>query len=93
MPSVASAMKREGVRPGVPDLMLPVARCGVHGLFLEMKAGGGRLSALQIRWRDLLTAQGYGVATCFSYEEARQVLIDYLADKWRVNGSVTHSGE
>lgn len=83
LPSVAAALKREGVRAGVPDLMLPVARCGYHGLFIEMKAQGGSLSQEQKQWRVLLISQGYGVAVCYGYEAARQVLIDYLADKWR----------
>ena len=38
----AARMKRQGVKAGVPDLMLPVARGGYHGLFLEMKAALGR---------------------------------------------------
>jgi hypothetical protein len=83
-PAVAMAMKREGVKRGVPDLMLPVARCGLHGLFLEMKAADGRLSPEQKRWRDMLIAQGYGVAVAFSFEDAKTVLEDYLSDKWRL---------
>lgn len=93
MPSVASALKREGVRRGVPDLFLPVSRCGLHGLFVEMKAESGVLSVDQKRWRDMLIAQGYGVAVCFGYDEARQTLVDYLADNWRMDGCVTHTRE
>ena len=85
LPSVAAALKREGVRAGIPDLMLPVARCGYHGLFIEMKAEGGSLSQEQKQWRTLLISQGYGHAVCYGYEAARQVLIDYLADEWRVS--------
>lgn len=91
-PAVAAAMKREGVKRGVPDLMLPVARCGLHGLFLEMKAADGRLSPEQKRWRDMLIAQGYGVAVAFSFEDAKTVLEDYLSDKWRLeNGKLNDS--
>lgn len=35
----AAALKRQGVKPGVPDLNLPVARNGYHGLYIEMKVG------------------------------------------------------
>ena len=28
----AANLKAQGVKPGVPDLCLPVARCGYHGL-------------------------------------------------------------
>ena len=85
LPSVAVAMKREGLKKGMPDLMLPVARCGYHGLFLELKAAGGRLSPEQRRVRDLLISEGFGHAVCYGYEAARQVLVDYLAENWRVS--------
>ena len=45
--AVATKLKREGVKSGVPDLFLPVARDGYHGLFIEMKAIGGRTSPNQ----------------------------------------------
>ena len=35
----AIRLKREGVRAGVPDLFLPVARGKYHGMFVELKAG------------------------------------------------------
>ena len=33
----AAHLKAQGVRPGVPDLCVPVARHGYHGLYIEMK--------------------------------------------------------
>jgi hypothetical protein len=80
--AVAAAMKREGVKRGVPDLCLPVARSGKHGLYIEFKAGDGKLSAHQKRWRDLLIAQGYGVEVVYSFEQAKDLLVAYLADNW-----------
>ena len=35
----AVALKRQGVKAGVPDICLPVARNGYHGLYIELKAG------------------------------------------------------
>ncbi|MGN0989552.1 MAG: hypothetical protein ACI4N6_04505, partial [Eubacteriales bacterium] len=40
-------MKRLGLRRGVSDLCLPVARCGFHGLYIELKAQDGRATAEQ----------------------------------------------
>ena len=57
---VAAKLKAEGVSPGVPDLVLPVARGGYFGMYAEMKrVRGGSLSAEQKWWRDQLIEWGY----------------------------------
>ena len=33
---VAAKLKAEGVKPDVPDIFLPVARCGFNGLFFRL---------------------------------------------------------
>lgn len=76
----AAALKRQGVKPGVPDLCLPVARGGYHGLYVEMKRrDGGRVSSEQKAWLAALHAQGYSVAVAEGHEQAIAVLKDYLA--------------
>ena len=37
--ATAVALKRQGVKAGVPDIMLPAARAGYHGLYIELKGG------------------------------------------------------
>ena len=37
----AGRLKAEGVKAGVPDLCLPVARGGFHGLYVELKRERG----------------------------------------------------
>ena len=46
----AARLKAAGVKAGVPDIMLAVARCGFHGLFIEMKVGKNKTSAAQDEW-------------------------------------------
>ena len=46
-PQQGARLKRMGVKSGVPDLHLPVARGAYHGLYLEMKTEKGRVSANQ----------------------------------------------
>lgn len=75
----AHRMKAEGLKPGVPDLFLPVARAGAHGLFLEMKTDTGRVNPAQAAWLAALEGQGYKVAVCRSFEEATRTLGGYLA--------------
>lgn len=75
----AAMLKRLGVKPGVPDLFLPVPRNGAHGLFIEMKRiKGGRLSPYQEEWIRQLTRQGYTCAVCAGAEAAIGVIRGYL---------------
>lgn len=47
-PSEAARFRALGVRAGVPDIFLPVARGGYHGLWIELKRRrGGRVSGEQ----------------------------------------------
>lgn len=71
-------LKQQGVKSGVPDLCLPVARGGYYGLYIELKAEGGRLSDAQKWWMERLSEQGYFCATCWGWERAVKVLEDYL---------------
>lgn len=81
LPATAKKLQSEGVKPGVPDLCLPVARSGFHGLYLEMKAKDGRLSPNQTRWLALLSAEGYAARVAYSFDQAVQLLTDYLEDR------------
>ncbi len=75
----AGRMKAEGVRSGVPDIFLPVARAGYHGLFIEMKVGNGRTSVAQDEWIKKLVLQKYGVVTVWGWEAARNTMLDYIS--------------
>ena len=77
-PLEAVKLKKEGVRPGVPDLCLPVARNGYNALYIEMKDTHAKLSTDQISWKAALCQQGNYVVTCWSATEAIQELKNYL---------------
>ena len=55
-----------------------------HGLFIEMKEPGrrnhanGGLSDPQIEFGKAMDAQGYGIAVCYTWGEAFEVLLKYL---------------
>lgn len=91
----ASRLKAEGVKAGVPDLMLPVSRGGYCGQFIELKritsyklgASGkrkiakskGTVQGNQTDWKEQLQWQGYCVDTCWGWEEAKDAVLRYLA--------------
>ena len=72
-------LKEQGVKAGVPDVFLPVARKGCHGLFIEMKrAKGGVLSQFQRDYIEALMKEGYSCAVCHGFDEAKRVIEEYL---------------
>jgi hypothetical protein len=75
---VASRLKTEGVKSGVPDICWPVPRGVFAGLYIEMKVlPGGRVSETQEQWHGDLRSVGYAVAVCWSWRDARQCFLDY----------------
>lgn len=73
-------LKREGLKPGVPDLFLPVPRGVYNGLFIELKSlrKGAKVSDDQLWWIKMLTVQGFRVEVCRGFEAARDEIIKYL---------------
>jgi hypothetical protein len=75
----AKRLKAQGVKPGVPDLVLPVARGKYHGLYIELKTLRGRVSDAQKQWIDALRNQGYAAIVCRGADEAIAMIAKYLA--------------
>lgn len=74
----ACRLKAQGVRAGVPDLHLPIARGGYIGLWIEMKTSTGRLSEAQRKIIAMLRDEGHRVEVCRSAADAVEVLEDYM---------------
>lgn len=79
-PAVAARLKAMGTKPGVPDLLLPVARGGYHGLALEMKSptGKGRVRPEQAAWLTALREEGWATAVRCSWVDAANTIMLYL---------------
>lgn len=75
----ARHLKDQGVKPGVPDLCLPVARGRYHGLYIEMKTETGRPTLTQKWWGERLTEQGYFWQVCHGWQSAVQIVEWYLS--------------
>ena len=83
IPREAARMKAGGVKAGVPDMFLPVAREGCHGLYIELKRrDGGRVSTEQTAWMEALARQGYKTALCHGWDAAREEIQRYLGGVW-----------
>lgn len=75
----AANLKRQGVKAGVPDVWLPVARGAFHGLVIEMKVGKNKPTENQKEWIRLLNEQKYATRVCYSWQEARNAIEKYLS--------------
>lgn len=75
----AARLHAEGVKAGVPDLCLPVARGGFHGLYIELKrVRGGKASEEQKGWLECLEKQGYCAELCAGWQTAAETIVEYL---------------
>lgn len=90
--ATATKLVATGSRSGVWDIFLP---CPIQtewakqyaGLYIEMKIEkrrnhkNGGLSDEQLEFGDYAVAMGYYCKVCYSWEEARDILIKYLECK------------
>lgn len=77
----AHNLRMQGVKAGIPDIFLPVARGGWHGLYIEMKRRkGGRLSDEQAAMLEALREQGYCAWVCKGANDAIDLITEYLSD-------------
>jgi hypothetical protein len=82
--AAAGKLKAEGVRPGIPDLCLPVPRGGYSALYIELKVPAspgkpkGRETSTQRDMRLALTEAGNHCVVCWGWIEARDAIELYL---------------
>lgn len=84
----------EGIKPGVPDMFLPVPiwvadplsdlRSLKYGLYIELKRpkSNGKNKGIvgndQTPWMQYLSSVGYAVDVCYGWVEAKDALLKYL---------------
>ena len=79
----AHNLKLQGVVAGVPDLCVPIARRGYHGLYIEMKreGKGARVSENQREVLAYLEKRGYLAKVCYGATAAIKLIDYYLGEK------------
>lgn len=76
--AMGSRLKQAGLKPGVPDIVLPVARGGYIGLYIELKYGKNKVTENQKMWLRDLREQNHLTAVCYGWEQARNLIETYL---------------
>ena len=78
----AARLKAEGVRRGVPDVLLDVPRAGYHGLRIELKKPGRHsVSSEQREWIAGYQERGYRAEVCIGWIAARALIVEYLTQE------------
>ncbi|MTI12368.1 VRR-NUC domain-containing protein [Sansalvadorimonas verongulae] len=80
--ATAAKLKAEGVKAGVPDIKVALARGGFFGLYVEMKAKAPHSSAVspkQKEWLARLAGAGYCTRICKGYGEFKAVIDEYMS--------------
>lgn len=77
---VAVKLKQQGVKAGIPDLVLPMARGGFFGLYIEFKATvePAPVSPSQAACIRRLNEQGYLAVVCRGHFDAMEQIRAYL---------------
>lgn len=82
-PTSAARAKAEGVKKGVADMHLPepvnTADNTWHGLWIELKTKTGSVKPEQWEFIHDMRAAGYAAEVCRGFDQARQLIEDYLA--------------
>ncbi len=71
-------LKAQGLKSGVPDVCLPTAHGGYIGLYIEMKVKPNRPTENQKKWLRSLRDVGHLTAVAYDWEEAKNLIEDYL---------------
>lgn len=72
-------LKQAGLKAGVPDVCLPTAHGGYIGLYIEMKVKPNKPTENQKKWLRALRAAGHMTAVCYSWEEAKNLIEQYIS--------------
>jgi hypothetical protein len=81
-PLEGAKFKRRGLKPGIPDITLPVpSPNGFHALYIELKRRDrkNKPTADQLKWIYDLNRVGNYACVAYGWDEAWKVIEDYLA--------------
>ena len=74
---------RQGVTPGVPDIIVLLPTKTHHGLLIELKSNSGKTTDKQQQMIERLLAVGYRVEVCKSLDEVILLVRDYFGEELR----------
>jgi hypothetical protein len=76
--AAAGKLKAEGTKRGISDYSWPHPRGGYHGLYIELKAPGGRPTPEQNEFLEFAREQGFRAEVAVGWEAAKDLIEEYL---------------
>lgn len=73
-PQRGSLLRKMGVKAGVSDIFIPRANDIYHGLWIELKDVGGRLSTAQSNFIQQMLDEGYFAEVAYGSSAAIQII-------------------
>lgn len=73
------------LRPGIPDLLIPLPKKGKNGMAVEFKIKPNKLTKNQLKIINILNSYNWNVIICYSFEEAKIHIDKYLEEKLNNN--------
>ena len=73
--------KQQGLRPGIPDIQIPIPRGDFHGLWIELKRedeSKARVSAAQKAWLGWLNLSGQCARVCYGADSGIETVKKYM---------------
>ncbi|MGM0601376.1 MAG: VRR-NUC domain-containing protein [Candidatus Muiribacteriota bacterium] len=78
-PKLRADMKKQGLKAGVPDIVLPAGNKYFSGLYIELKRKkGGKVSKEQKEYLEKLREEGFQALVCRGHVEAIEAVKNYL---------------
>jgi len=77
-PMQGQKLKRMGVKAGFSDLFIAVPTKLYSGLFIELKAGKGKLDPKQVEFIKRMNEQGYLATAVWGFDAAKAVIESYI---------------
>lgn len=75
-------LKKMGLRKGFPDMFIPTAKKGYHGLMVELKRDEkSKPTAEQLQWVEYLNKQGYYACVCYGAGQAIEKIKNYFKEQ------------
>jgi hypothetical protein len=74
----ANWLLKEGMLPGVSDIVVPAPRGVYHSLYLELKVGYNKPTEKQLWFLNGVSQFGFATAVAWGFEQAKEIITAYM---------------